>query len=310
MIYRKSIKIPLSRSCKIPIYIRHEYDFYYRFDIFYKKDWKNKKKKPVILHLTGAGMRSPYTVESSMVKKWIEEGFIFCCVYYYHYYFKDLTWNKQDKKTSRLSDPPYTQKPYWCENFSFGQDYHHHLRMRAYMIQSTLEYIVDHHREYKFTKFDINNIFFTTKSRGGASAIVWSALSNCKEWKKYQKFCKGIVNSNGFVGSGNLLNKTSGWRNFKNTVQVLSYYLANTQHTIYHVYNEKDVGNNDLARRLMLCIPQSKHAQHYFTNFTDLGHVTNLSYNICVVQSLMSQKRCYMNKKPILNLCEIFEQFK
>ena len=179
--------------------------------------------------------------------------------------------------------------------------------MRAYMIQSSLEYLVDHAVKFRFAKFDIQHIYFTSKSRGGISSIVWSALSHCKEWKKYQGFCKGIVNSNGFVGSDLLSNQTAGWRNFKNSMQVLSYYIASTQHIFYHAYNEKDVGNNDVARRLMLCIPKSKHTQHYFTNFTALGHVTHIDYNIAAIKALIAQQRCYIGKQPIMNLAELFK---
>lgn len=308
MIYRRSIKVPLSKSCKIASFLTNEREFYYRLDVFYDPTWKDKKKRPILLHFTGAGMKGPYTADSSMVQAWVNEGFIFGCVYYHHYYFMDDTWNHQDKKTSRFSYAPYTQLPYWRENFSLEHDYHHHLRMRAYMIESALEYLVEHGPKLRFAKFDIRNIYFTAKSRGGISTIVWSALSECKEWKKYQKFCKGIINSNGFVGSDTLYSKKAGWRNFKNSMQVLSYYTSNTQHIFYHVYNEKDVGNNDVARRLMYCIPKSQHTNHYFTNFTHLGHVTNINYNIFAIKALINKKRCYINNELILNLEEILNK--
>lgn len=308
MIYRKSLKIPMTKSCKVADFLIQEREFHYRLDIFFAKNWRNKKKKPIVLHFTGAAMKGPYTVDSPMVKQWIKQDFIFCCVYYYHHRFQDLTWSTQDKRTSRFPVAPFTQPPYWCENFSRGHDYHHHLRGRAYMIQSALEYLVDHGVEFKFAKLDIDKIFFTSKSRGGISTVVWSALSNCQEWQKYQHFCKGIVNSNGFVGSDLLYDQKAGWRNFKNSMQVLSYYIAHTQHIFYHAYNEKDVGNNDISRRLIYSIPKKILKNHYFTNFTQLGHVTHIEYNIAVVKAMLNNDKCYIEDKQIKDIAEIFQE--
>ena len=45
----------------------------------------------------------------------------------------------------------------------------------------------------------------------------------------------------------------------------------------------------------------------YFTNFTTLGHVTHIDYNIAAIKALIAQQRCYIGKQPIMNLAELFK---
>lgn len=306
MIIRKTYQIPYLTHTLFPKTLTAlNQDKYYRMDVFFDDGWDTDLPRSTVLHFSGADLNEPYTPEGNMVKRWIKAGFIFCTIYYYQKAFRDLSWQKYTTDAHYVA-PPFTQTPYWTEGFGLHTDYYHQLTARAYMIQASLEYSVD--KLSQVTDFNINTkqIYFTAKSRGGISCIIWSALSSCKEWYKYQKYCQGIVNSNGFVGSSLTPKQTLGWFRFKNTVNIMTHYLSQTQHRFYHVYNEQDIGDFNLAARLIRVIPYSALHRHAFINFTDIGHVTYTNFNIAAVKAMQQGKTCIFKGQAVKNLAELY----
>lgn len=266
MMKRKIYKVPVSSIVPSPSItnLHSTSKYFYRLDFFYPEEWDKNTKRKVVIHFPGAGVNGPYATTNDMMARYSQENLLTCVVYYYQPTFKDP------------ENPEYiTPKPFWNERWGDNYNHQHHLRCRSIMVQSALEFVVD--RLASETGFDIDtdNIYMTSKSRGGASVCAWSYFNRSY---KYQDKVKLIVNSQGYAGSAAVSDPTGGWLSWKSTIDALSLYSTWSQHNIIHVYNDKDHGY-DLGSRIAFSIPSNRLQYHRFMNFTDYGHTAINDFN-------------------------------
>lgn len=266
MMQRNIYKVPVSSTVPSPsiLNLQSTDNFFYRLDFFYPGDWDKNVKRNVVIHFPGAGVNAPYNVTGGMMDRYSKEDLLTCVVYYYQPSFKD-------------PDNPdlVTPKPFWNERWGDTYNHQHHLRCRSIMVQSALEFVVDQLESLSGFTIDTDNIYFTSKSRGGASVCAWSYFNRAY---KYQDKVKLIVNSQGYAGSATVKDPTGGWLSWKSTIDALSLYSTWSQHNFIHVYNDKDHGY-DLGSRISFSIPSNRLGNHRFMNFTDYGHTAIDDFN-------------------------------
>lgn len=267
-IVKTILKVPLTKSVIVPDFIDIDGTdkYYYRLDVYHDDTWNPETQRKIVVHFPGAGVNAPYGMDSEGALVHVAAGYVWAVCYYYQVGFEDPN-----------SDVITTKLP-WNESWNTqSYNFQHHLRCRAFMIQSVLEYLCEKFNSLPIMNIDVNNIFFTGKSRGGASLLAWSYHSRAFN---YSNRVKAIVNFQGYIGSSDV-----GWIDWQKTIRTLCTYFTWLNHKFYHVYNDLDRGY-EISASCAYSIPHNRLSNSSFINMIEEGHTYVADLSLTCIQAV------------------------
>lgn len=276
-IVKRILEIPVTAQAGAPAFLdpTNVEKYHYRLDVFYDDTWNIDIQRKAVIYFAGAGLNAPYEVTHPAPIAHIAAGYIWMICYYYQPAFND------PNSPIKTIKPPFDES--WQGFNGVVNNYSRHLRNRAMMVQSALEYVCSG----KFNLLDIVDadtevVYLTGKSRGGASLLAWSYLSTNFQ---YSANVKAIINFEGYVGSADTDNDTDGWINFRPTITTLSSYFTYLQHKTVNVYNDLDHGY-ELSAYLAYSIPYNRLVDAHFANLMAYGHTAVWGFSVAVINAM------------------------
>lgn len=230
-------------------------DYNWILSVFIDKDWDLSIPRDSIIHFAGSGVREPYPTDSTAVLSSIEMGRFFCT----------LNYSGQEGTTS----PP------WINGWgNYSTHFLQYVARLSFEVQSAIDTLID--IADKEDSLNIRDIYLSGKSRGGASVVFWSGISETTHiFSENNNRVKGIVNQNGVSGSGD----NTTWVRPSDSMTPLLYGMNHSRFPMVHVYNDGDTkGNSDFRRKLQFGIWDVKRKLNYFYNFTNGGHTTDWNF--------------------------------